>query len=140
MGTANADVARRLTEKVFLGGDLQAIDELLAEDFVSHDMPGGRPGTRDGFRDLARMVVGAFSERRMEFDEYIDTADGRVVERWATLGRHTGAAFGLPPSGQTVRARGIDILRFADGKVVEHWGTIDMSDLFEKVQTGAPGS
>jgi steroid delta-isomerase-like uncharacterized protein len=139
MGTANADVVRRVSDEVFLKGDLQAIDDLLAEDFLSHERPGGLPGTREGYRDLARIVVGALSDRRMEFEELIDTADGRVVQSWAMVASHTGDFFGLPPSGETVRIRGVDIFRIENGKMAERWGAVDASDVVAKAQAG-PGS
>ena len=129
---ADADVVRRLTEEVFIGGNVDAIDELMADDFTSHDPPPGLPGTKAGFRQLAEMVVASFSDRQTEFDDFLDTSDGRVVESWAMTGTHTGEAFGLPPSGQEARVRGIEIWRCADGKVVEHWGAVDMGDVFMK--------
>lgn len=129
---ADADVVRRLTEEAFVGANLAAFDDLVADDFVSHDPPPGLPGTKDGFRQLSEMVVAAFSDRKMEFDEYLDTSDGRVVETWAMTGTHSGEAFGLPPSGQDIRVRGVEIFRCAGGKVVEHWGAVDMSDVFMK--------
>ena len=132
---ADAEVVRRLTEEVFVGGNLEVLDEVLAEDFVSHDPPPGVPGTRDGLRDVARLVTGAFSDRKLEFDELIDTVDGRVVESWAMTATHTGEAFGFPASGQTVRVRGVDIHRCSGGKIVEHWAAMDMSDFFEKAQS-----
>jgi steroid delta-isomerase-like uncharacterized protein len=133
---ADADLIRRLTDEVFIGGRLDQIDQLVADDFVSHDPPPGIPGDRAGFRTLAEMVTGAFSDRKTDFDEMLDTTDGRVVENWAMLGTHTGEAFGLPPSNQIVRVRGVEIWRCAGGEVVEHWGAVDMSDLFEKAQGG----
>lgn len=132
---ADADIVRRLTNEAFLGGNVEAVDEVMAGDFVSHDPPPGMPTTRDGFRALAEMVASAFSDRKMEFDEYLDTTDGRVVETWAMIGTHTGDAFGLPGSGQQVRVRGIEIWRCANGKIVEHWGSVDLSDVFEKAQS-----
>src|SRR4029450_12782833 len=129
---ANADLVRRLTDEVFIGGNIGAIDEIVADDFVSHDPPPEIPGTKDGFRQLAEMVVAAFSDRQAGPDEYLDTTDGRVVENWAMTGRHTGEAFGLPASGQDVRVRGVEIWRCVDGKIVEHSGAVDMSDLFMK--------
>lgn len=132
---ADADVVRRVTDEGFIGGNLAVFDELFAEDFVSHDPPPGTPATRDGFRAMAEMVAGAFSDRKMEFDEFVDTTDGRVVESWAMLASHTGEAFGLPGSGQAVRVRGVEIWRCSGGKIVEHWGAVDMSDVFEKAQT-----
>jgi steroid delta-isomerase-like uncharacterized protein len=133
---ADADLIRRLTDEVFVGGRVEGVDELLADDFVSHDPPPGVPADRAGFRALAEMVTGAFSDRKLDFDEMLDTTDGRVVENWAMLGTHTGEAFGLPPSNQVVRVRGVELWRCAGGKVVEHWGAVDMSDLFEKAQGG----
>ena len=134
MGTA-ADIVRRLTSEAFIGGNVQVVDELIADDFVSHDAPPGVPATRAGFRALAEMVVDAFSDRKMELDEYLDTTDGRVVESWAMTATHTGDLFGLPGSGQQVRVRGIEIFRCSNGKIVEHWAAVDMSDVFEKAQS-----
>ena len=131
---ADAEIVRRLNDEAFIGSNLGAFDELMADTFVSHDLPGGMPGTREGFRAIAEIVVGAFSDRKMEFDEYVDTADGRVVENWAMTGTHTGEAFGVPASGQAVRVRGVEIWRCSGGKIVEHWGAVDMSDVFEKAQ------
>ena len=132
---ATTDTVRRLTDEAFLRGNVEVIDELIADDFVSHDVPPGVPATREGFRALAEIVVGAFSDRKMEFDEYIDTADGRVVESWAMTATHTGDMFGVPGSGQQVRVRGIEIFRCSDDKIVEHWGAVDLSDVFEKAQS-----
>jgi steroid delta-isomerase-like uncharacterized protein len=135
---ADADVVRRLTDEVFLKGNVDVLDELVADDYVDHDPPPGVEPTKQGFRQLAEMIIAAFSDRRAEFDDYVDTSDGRVVENWAMTGKHTGAAFGLPASGQDVRVRGVEIFRCANGKVVEHWGAVDMGDVFMKA-TGAPG-
>ena len=72
------------------------------------------------------------SDRKTDPDEFIDTADGRVVENWTMTGTHTGEVFGLPPSGQDVQVRGMEIFRCEGGKIVEHWGAVDMSDVFMK--------
>jgi len=132
---ADSDLVRRLTDEVFLAGHTDAVDDLVASDFVSHDPPPGFPDTRDGLRAVAELVNGAFSDRAMDFDDFVDTTDGRVVENWAMLGTHTGEAFGIPPSGQKVRVRGMEIWRCQDGRIVEHWGTVDMSDLFAGAQS-----
>ena len=96
-------VIKRLTEEVFLDGNLAPIEDLVSDDFVDHDPPPGVPPTKEGFRLLAEMIVGVFSDRKAEFDEFIDTADGRVVENWAMTATHTGEAFGLPASGKSIR-------------------------------------
>lgn len=129
---ADTDIVRRLTNEVFVGGDLATFDELVADDFVDHDPLPGTPSTKEGQRQLAEIVVGAFSDRKPEVDDYVDTVDGRVLESWVFTGRHTGEFAGLAASGQAVRIRGIEIWRCSGGKIVEHWGAVDMSDVFEK--------
>jgi len=129
---ADADVIRRLTNETFLGGDVSLIDELVADDYVDHDPPPGIAGTKEGYRQLADMVIGAFSDRKAVFDDFIDTTDGRVVENWMMTAKHTGEAFGVPPSNQEVQVRGVEIFRCAGGKVVEHWGAVDMGDVMMK--------
>jgi steroid delta-isomerase-like uncharacterized protein len=130
-------IVKRLTNEVFVGGNLAMIDELVADDFVDHDPPPGITPDREGFRVLAQAVTASFTNRTFEFDDYADLADGRVVENWAMSGTHTGEVFGLPPSGQTARVRGMEIFRCEGGKVVEHWGVVDMSDLVEKAMGAA---
>lgn len=128
----DADIVRRLTDEAFIGGTTASIDDLVAESYVDHDPPPGLSGDRDGLRQAAEMVAGGFSDRKMEFDEYIESSDGRIVENWAMTCKHTAEAFGVAPSNQSIRIRGLEIWRCSDGKVVEHWGVIDMSDMFEK--------
>ena len=70
-------------------GTRSVIDELVADDYVEHDAPPGVPASRDGFRQMAEMVTAAFTDRKMEFDDYLETSDGRVVENWAMTGTHT---------------------------------------------------
>lgn len=129
---ADADIVRRLTNEVFIGGSFATFDALIADDMVDHDPGPGMPPTKEGQRQLAEMVVGAFSDRTAESDEYIDTVDGRVVENWTFRAKHTGEFAGLPGSGQTIRMRGVEIWRCSSGKIVEHWGAVDISDVFEK--------
>ena len=92
---ADADIIRRITDEAFVGGNASVIDELVADDYVEHDAPPGVPASRDGFRQMAEMVTAAFTDRKMEFDDYLETSDGRVVENWAMTGTHTAEAFGV---------------------------------------------
>ena len=132
---ADRDIIKRLTDEGFLGGNAGVVDELFADDFVDHDPPPGVPGTKDGVKVLIQAINSAFSDMAAEFDEYADTTDGRVIENWAMTATHTGEAFGLPPSGQKIRVRGVEIFRCANGKIVEHWGAVDMSDVAEKAMS-----
>jgi steroid delta-isomerase-like uncharacterized protein len=129
---ADRDIVKRLTDEAFLAGNVAVVDDLIADDFLDHDPPPGVPPTKDGVRTLIQAINNAFSNMTAEFDEYFETTDGCVVENWAMTGTHTGEVFGLPPSGQSVRVRGVEIFRCENGKIVEHWGAVDMSDVAQK--------
>jgi steroid delta-isomerase-like uncharacterized protein len=129
---SDIDVVRRLNDEAFIGGNPGVTDELLADDYLTHDPVPGMGGTKDSLRFAAAMVSNAFSDRRFEFNDHAETTDGRVVNSWAMTATHTGDVFGLPASGQQVTIRGVEIWRCAGGKIAEHWGAIDMSDLFAK--------
>jgi predicted ester cyclase len=52
-----------------------------------------------------------------------------VATRKTFRGTHTGALWGLPPSGNRVEWEFIDIMRVRDGKIVEHWTSMDLDAL-----------
>lgn len=93
---STAAVVRRLSDEVFMKGNLGAFDELVSSSVVSHDPQPGVAPTRVGLRDLARLVTTAFSKRAFEYDEIAPLADGRVVENWAMTAAHVGELFALP--------------------------------------------
>jgi steroid delta-isomerase-like uncharacterized protein len=130
MGT-NADIVRRLTDEAFVGGNFDNWDEIIAGDLVDNDPMQGLPPTSEGFKTIAQMVAATFEDRKIE-SEYLEAPDGRIVENWVFTGRHTGEGMGIPPSGEPIQIRGIEIWRIADGKIAERWGVIDVSDVLAK--------
>ena len=128
---ADADVVRRITNEAFMSGNVDVIDDLVADDYVDNDPLPGLEG-KAGMKQLATMVVGAFSDRKMLKDDLYETGDV-VVEDWAMTGRHTGEFLGVKPQGNEVTVRGIDIWRIRDGKVIEHSGVADMLTAFSQM-------
>jgi ketosteroid isomerase-like protein len=61
----NKQTVRRFYESVWNNGDIAAIDEIFASDFVNND-PGPHPADRDGFKRYvayARETAGALRSR-----------------------------------------------------------------------------
>jgi predicted ester cyclase len=100
------------------------IDEIVADDFVSHNAPPGLPPGREGVRVWASAFRAAFPDLWSKVEDVIVEGD-RVVERFSGGGTHQGELFGIPPTGKQMRTTGINVLRVADGRVVEHWGNSD---------------
>jgi steroid delta-isomerase-like uncharacterized protein len=121
MSEENKAVARRIVEEVWNKKNLDAIDELIAADYVDHTLPPGVPPGRDGAKAFIGMYVNAFPDVKITIEDMIAKGD-KVVTRWSATGTHTGELMGIPATGKQITVTGLDITRFAGGKSVEFWG------------------
>ena len=121
-------LARRLME-ARVEGDLDALDEMLAPDFVSHtklvpDQPPGREGEKWAISHLNA----ALSNRSIHFEDQIAAGD-KVVSRFVVHVTHDrGELMGVAPSGQVMTNKVIMIHRIEGGKIAEEWsvGTLGL--------------
>ena len=100
-------------------GDLDAIDEMLASDFVDHSLlPGQDPG-REGYMRAVAEDHAAFSDMHTTI-EY-QAADGdMIISRLTTRSIHArGELRGKAPAGQERKTTAILIHRISGGKIVE---------------------
>lgn len=128
----HAASVRRLYELVN-AHDVDAFDEILAEDFVEHEeLPGLAPG-REGVKQFFGHQLAAFPDLRMEPEDVLSSGD-KVVARVRMTGTHRGEFVGIPASGRSIDIQLIDIIRFDDdGRAVEHWGVADMMRLMQQL-------
>jgi steroid delta-isomerase-like uncharacterized protein len=128
-------LARRFYQEVS-AGNLDALDELLADDFVDHEeFPGIEP-TKEGVRQYFALFRSAFPDLHMELHEVV-AEDDLVCARVTMTGTHDGEFVGLAPTGRRVEVEGIDMVRVRDGRAVEHWGVTDAMTMMQ--QLGAFG-
>lgn len=133
VGQATKDVALRLARDVFSSGDLDAFEELFAEDYVNHNIPvPGIAGTKDGFRELVKATRKAFSDLVVQVDHVI-AEDDMVVFHDHVSATSSGEFFGVPPSGSRVEWTEIHWLRVADGQIVEHWTNFDQLGILRQL-------
>ncbi len=128
----NKNTVTSFIDALFTKGDLKAVDEFLAEDFVNHDPPMGVSADREGMRAAAAMFRTAFPDWRSDPDILIGEGD-LVVEHFTASGTQQGEIFGAPPSGQQVGLPGINIWRLRNGRIVERWGRLDELGLLHQL-------
>jgi len=128
----NKNTVTAFIEALFTKGDLGAVDEYLAEEFVNHDPPLGVTADREGMRTAGAMFRAAFPDWRSDLDFCVAEGD-LVVEHFTASGTQQGEIFGVPASGQTVSLRGINIWRVRDGHIVERWGRLDELGLMRQL-------
>ncbi|MFD9591898.1 ester cyclase [Kitasatospora sp. NPDC059973] len=130
--TDNREIVRAFIDALFTQGDLAAVDEYLAEDFLNHDPPVGTDTSREGMRAAAVLFRGAFPDWHAMPDFLVAEGD-MVVEHFSASGTQRGEIFGAPPTGRTVTLRGINIFRLREGRIVERWGRLDELGLLRQL-------
>jgi serine phosphatase RsbU (regulator of sigma subunit)/predicted ester cyclase len=126
----NKALARRFLEAQDKA-DVEALDELLAPDFVDHTLlPGQVPG-REGYIRMIVEDIAALSDVRTTID--YQAADGdMVITRQTSYSTHDrGELRGLLPTGRERETTGIVIHRISGGKIVEEWSTNSVGSFVE---------
>jgi steroid delta-isomerase-like uncharacterized protein len=124
---------RRVNDEVISQGNVELIDELVADDFVEHQAMPGMPSGKEALVAFTTMFRSAFPDLKVE--TLATAVDGDEV--WAhsrMTGTHRGEFNGIPPTGKKVSIEMMDRVRTRDGKAVEHWGCSD--DLGMMAQLG----
>lgn len=128
----HAATMRRMYE-LLNAGDVEGFGELVADDFVEHEVTPGLEPTRDGVIALFRMYIAAFPDLRMEPEDVLVSGD-KAVARVRGTGTHQGKLMGMPPTGKSIDIELIDIMRFGDdGLVHEHWGVLDSLKMMQQL-------
>jgi predicted ester cyclase len=137
---ANKTLIRRMIDRAINERDLEALDEFLAPDFVSHEaLPPGVPPGRESVKQLFSMMRSAFPDLQATVEDQIAEGD-KVVARLTFSGTQQGDFMGVvPPTGRRVAYGVIDTFRIADEQVVEHWGVADIMGLMQQLGVG-PGA
>jgi steroid delta-isomerase-like uncharacterized protein len=128
----NKNTVIEFVEALFTKGDLAAVDEYLAEEFVNHDPPIGLTADREGMRTAGAMFRTAFPDWHSDMGILVGE-DDLVVEPFSASGTQHGEIFGVPPSGRTVTLPGINIWRVRGGRIVERWGRLDELGLLRQL-------
>src|SRR5918998_5815730 len=117
----NMALARRFIE-ASVKGDLDALDEMLAPDFVGHSklLPGQQPG-REGLKWATAKLSAAVPNASVHFEDQL-AANDKVVTRFVVRGAHDrGELMGVSATGRQMINEGMVIHRFEDGKIAEEW-------------------
>lgn len=126
----NPEVVRAFFD-AYNNTDVDAIDRLVAEDYVLNDRPLGR----DQLKSFIVRIKSGFPDDQMDIQDLITEGD-RVVVRLVATGTHAGPhpLVGAPATNKTKATRGIYIFRLVDGRIAEAWDVWDVAG--ELVQLG----
>lgn len=121
------DEVRTLIERlheIWSDGDIAAIPEIYAADFVAHMPKGwGKTESRDGHHGIRLAIERlrmAFPDWREHIEDIMIDGD-RVAVRYFSTGTNLGAFEGKAATGRSVRVDELSIFRVSERRVAEQW-------------------
>jgi steroid delta-isomerase-like uncharacterized protein len=126
----NKALVRRFVEDVFERGSTEAVDELVAEDFVPHTFPGTTD--REGLKRAMARVAQGLADAEFTIEDLMAEGD-RVVARLTASATQVGEFMGMPPSGKRYTIEEIHIFAVRDGKISEHWHQFDQVGMMRQL-------
>lgn len=124
----NKALIRRFYEEVINQNNLSALNGLLGDHYVNHDLPSD-PTALKGFIDGMHT---AFPDGRITIDQLIAEGD-TVAMRGTYRGTQTGPLQDIPPTDKAVVIPAMDMYRVVAGKIVEHWGGPNQLSLLQQL-------
>ncbi|MFJ8310533.1 MULTISPECIES: ester cyclase [unclassified Streptomyces] len=128
----NKKLVRRFYQEID-AGNLDAMDELVAENYQDHSPPPfpgfgpGREGLKAEFRLFWESTPGTH-----EIEDQIAEGD-KVVTRLTARGVHEGDLPGIPATGRPMEMTATVIHRIEDGKLAEKWSDKDLLRLLQEL-------
>jgi steroid delta-isomerase-like uncharacterized protein len=127
----NKALVRRFYEEIDKGNP-EAMDELVAEDYIDHSPPPfpvspGREGLKEAFKLFWDATPG-----QHQIEDQVAEGD-KVVTRLTAYGKHDGDLPGIPRTGNDMKMTAVAIHRIADGKLAEKWSDKDVLGMLQQV-------
>jgi len=137
MSEENEAIVRRAFEEVAMG-DMNAVDEIIAPEFVRHDLAGGPEAHGpDGVKRLIADLRTGFPDLQTTIEDIFSDGD-RVVVRFTARGTQSGPFMGIAPTGREATWSGVNIYRVSGGRIRETWQLADGLGLLRQLGA-APG-
>lgn len=138
MSEENKALVRRALEEIFTLGNLDAVEDIYAPDYVSHQTAtAATPGGEDihgveAARQIAAARRATFPDLQITIEDQIAEGD-KVATRFTARGTHRGELAGLAPTGKMVEVSGVDICRIEGGKIAEYWPHADILGMMRQL-------
>jgi steroid delta-isomerase-like uncharacterized protein len=134
MGTPeeNKALVRRFYDEMDKG-NLEAMDELVAEDYVDHNPPpfpglgSGRAGLKQSFEIFWKATPGYH-----RIEDQIAEGD-KVVTRLVGIGSHEDDLPGIPRTGAKLEMTATVVHRIENGKLAEKWSDKDVLGFLQQL-------
>ncbi len=123
-------LALRITEAnaaILVDGNLDAIPEFFAPDYVAHATENDMTGGHVAIRRMAQRWRRAFPDLSAEVEILVEGSD-RIAWQRTLRATHKGDYMGFPATGLKLVWRDMVTSRFQDSLIVEDWVITDLAE------------
>ena len=124
----NTAMADRFTTEAWNNGNLDLIDEMLADDFVRHLPNSWDPAKIEGaaaFKEYMTNIRTTYPDFHVNVHKRIAEGD-MVASAWTVSGTNQEL-------NKKITVRGMSMTRYADGKAAEEWVTWDTAGMQDQL-------
>ena len=129
----NQTAYRRVFDEAYNKGNVNAMDDLYAADYVLHQPPLGVIESLDALKGALTYARSALPDLQCTIEEMI-SEENTVAVRWTYQGTHKGREWlGVAPTGTQVVVRGCSVSHWVGSRIVEEWYYGDILGLFKQL-------
>jgi steroid delta-isomerase-like uncharacterized protein len=113
-------------------GNLDALHEVFAPNVTDRDPASDQAPGPEGFIQFFTGFRAAFPDLSISVEQLVADEDN-VAIAYTVTGTHRGDFLGIPATGKSIKARGVQIARFENGQIVERWGSSDQLGILQQI-------
>lgn len=130
---SNKSIVWRFNKEFLEQGNLEVLEEIVAEDFINHTASGSMLNNREGLKQFVSMLHQGFSDFEVEIHDQVEEND-LIATRKTIRAKHSGPIMGLQASAKTVEFNIMDFVRIRNGKYSEHWGQNNILQVIQSLK------
>ena len=112
---------------ILVDGNLDAIPEFFAPDYVAHVTENDMTGGHDAIHNMVQRWRRAFPDVSTEVEVLVEGSD-RIAWQRTVRATHKGDYMGFPATGLKLVWRDMVASRFQDGLIAEDWVITDLAE------------
>ncbi len=118
---------RAANTTLIANGNLAAVGDFFASDYVAHLTDRDMEGGHDGIRKYLKMLRSAFPHIEIDVEILVE-GKNRVAWQRTLRGAQEGAFMGFPASGRNIVWRDVVTSQFRGGLIAEDWVITDLAE------------
>lgn len=129
----NQYLIERYFGDVWNRGKLDALDEIMAPDYINHSpgLPNPAPGPA-GLKPIVAAMRAGMPDLHYQILDLV-LAEDKVAAYVRMTGTHSGEFLGLAPSGRRIDVCQMQIEWIRDGRIWQHWRLTDERGLMAQL-------